>query len=1243
MNFLHIPRRFVFIFFTLQGCVFFGIDLSSANFQELGHPYIQTCLPEAYGFINHYNSIVQDSEGFIYIGARNSILRFDGSNWKHLAADGDAQLVKHKTSIYAYTKTRLGTLRRTAEGKFEFREGIHTEGDAGTAANAEAESRGYGTLKGNILQVLSSENNLYIFTSEGLFSLGNDSLTPVKTGFTPERIFPAGKGIFILAESNNIYNYDEGNIQEIQMPGGMEHLSSTLPVDERTLFFDGINNKLLLSRSPDSFIELRHTAKFLKESEFTCAVKLSSGYLALGTRKAGVIFVREDGRILSRISGSDGLYNNDIIQLMTDATNNLWVLHEQAVSCIEIPSAFSFFDSKNGLHGNVKDLTRYQGTLFAATSHGLFNLLAQESQTGSIHENTAFSRISEIEGECRCLAATPRSLFVGGNGGLFKLTGQQTRMIIPDPVNALYYDPGQNLLLAGTDSGIRIFNPDDLKEIKSFSLPKISIDDIALSPTGFLWLSSRSGAIYRSTKPFSNHGNLSYSSYVPENVAAGCLSYIDLIEIPGNLYFSCLEGLFRFDPGTQPFRRDSVFHFPMTNGTCRIVQMAVDMDKNLWISIDNSEHNSFKIWLAGPSADKKDEINPLRYRRINSKIINCFYAEPGNIMWIGTHEGILRFDPAFTRPETSCFQSHITGVTIADNPIMQYDYLASRAFSESLRKDRINIPHSKNKIRFDFLSTDFNSKSQPLFQYRLSGLHDQWSAWSTYSSTEFSGLSQGNYEFQVHSQDIFGSVSEADTFLFRIKSPIYLTWYVIIFYLLLILVFIYTMQRWRNLQQIRERYHLEEVVLERTESLIKEKEKTENLLANVLPKTTADELMAKGKVTSSKFKMVTVLFADIQGFTKIAEHMNPEKLIDQLDQFYFHFDSVVGKYNIEKIKTIGDAYMAAGGIPIKNRTNPVEVILAALEMQQHMKKLKESQADIWDLRIGLHTGSVIAGVIGQKKFSYDIWGDTVNTASRMESSGEIGRVNISATTYKLVKDFFQCEFRGKMPVKYKGDIAMFFVTGLNPSFSEADKITPNKSFLIQIQLLRLLDLEEFVLEKLLKELPEDLFFHNVEHTSHVYFQAELLGRAEKVSEEDLLILRTAALMHDMGYINRMDDHESRSVEYAREILPMYRYKEEQIDSVCDLIMSTRMPPKPENLLEQILCDANLDHIGRVDFLIQSDKLFQEYRIRQKIKTKKDWNHYQINFLETHDFYTEIANKMREVPKDVQIENIRQYS
>ncbi|MCK4746272.1 MAG: HD domain-containing protein, partial [Bacteroidales bacterium] len=1034
-------------------------------------------------------------------------------------------------------------------------------------------------------------------------------------------------------------HYTEGDLQEMKMPEEVEHLSHVLTSDDNTFFIDESKNDLLLGGPEESMIDFRHTLEFLKGFEFTCAEMLSTGHIAFGTRGGGVFIGTEDGRFLSRISTSDGLYGDNIIQLLVDASDNLWALHEHAVSRIETPSAFSFFDRDNGLDGNVQDLIRHEGILYAASSQGLFRLQSKEGHSLAMAENPIFIRLPGIEGDCRCLAGAPGKLLVGSGAGLYEVTGKQPSLVLSDPVNALCYESGQNLLLVGTDRGFRIFDVNGWTESKNLSLPSVSIDDIAISPAGFLWLSSRSGMLYRSTTPFSNVGNLSYLSYTADDLTSGRDMYIDLIRLPGELYFSGFEGLFSYDPATGQFQPDTVFSFPYSQGSYRIGQMVEDCVGKLWISIDHPEEDGNKIWQARSTEGVEYPeganfvLHPMRYRRLNKKIINCMLAEPENTMWIGTHDGLLRFEPEFSRPLAPVSRTHISGVIIGDDPVMQYDYPASR----------VRIPYSKNSIRFDFISTDYTCESSPYFQHRLSGLNAQWSEWSDHSFIEFSGLRRGTYEFLVRSQDIFGIVSEPVLFRFAIKSPFYASGYAILFYFVVALVLFYMTQKWRNLQLIKQQYHLEEVVLERTELLIKEKEKSDNILDNILPKTTSDELKLTGKVTSSKFKMCTVLFADIQGFTKIAEEMDADKLIDQLDRFYFQFDSVVEKYNIEKIKTIGDAYMAAGGIPIKNRTNPVEVVLAALEMQLYMKELRKTKTDIWDLRIGIHTGSVIAGVVGQKKYSYDIWGDSVNTASRMESSGEAGRVNISATTYKLIKDFFQCEFRGKMPVKYKGDIAMFFVNGLNPVFSEADKVTPNAKFIIQIQLLRLLDVEEFIIERLEKELPEDLFFHNVEHTVHVYSQVELLGRGEKVSEEDLLLLRTAALLHDMGYIDRMDDHETRSVEYAREILPLYRYNEDQIEKICNLIMATTIPPKPQNLLEQIICDANLDHLGRVDFLIQSDKLFQEYRMRHKIKSKKDWNHYQINLLENHDFYTDIANKMREVPKEQQIENIRQFS
>lgn len=210
-----------------------------------------------------------------------------------------------------------------------------------------------------------------------------------------------------------------------------------------------------------------------------------------------------------------------------------------------------------------------------------------------------------------------------------------------------------------------------------------------------------------------------------------------------------------------------------------------------------------------------------------------------------------------------------------------------------------------------------------------------------------------------------------------------------------------------------------------------EKERSEKLLLNILPYETAEELKEKGSATPKQYEMVSVLFTDFKGFTTIAEKLTPEQLVAELDQCFLEFDRIIDRHNLEKIKTIGDAYMCAGGIPVANTTNPVDVVRAGIEIKAYMDRMKaEREArgeDYWELRIGIHTGKVIAGVVGKNKFAYDIWGDAVNTASRMESSGEPGKVNISGETYNLVKDQFSCTYRGKIKAKNKGDIDMYFV------------------------------------------------------------------------------------------------------------------------------------------------------------------------------------------------------------------------
>jgi len=210
----------------------------------------------------------------------------------------------------------------------------------------------------------------------------------------------------------------------------------------------------------------------------------------------------------------------------------------------------------------------------------------------------------------------------------------------------------------------------------------------------------------------------------------------------------------------------------------------------------------------------------------------------------------------------------------------------------------------------------------------------------------------------------------------------------------------------------------------------KEKDRSESLLLNILPEETARELKESGAVKANKFESVTVLFTDFKAFTAYSEQVNPEELVKRLGYYFAGFDDIMEKYELEKIKTIGDSYMCAGGIPFPTKDHAVKMVQAAFEILEFVEDAKLSNTDeglSFDVRIGINTGPVVAGVVGSKKFSYDIWGDTVNVASRMESMSEAGKINISEHTFELIKNEFSCEYRGEISVKNRGKMKMYFV------------------------------------------------------------------------------------------------------------------------------------------------------------------------------------------------------------------------
>jgi len=452
----------------------------------------------------------------------------------------------------------------------------------------------------------------------------------------------------------------------------------------------------------------------------------------------------------------------------------------------------------------------------------------------------------------------------------------------------------------------------------------------------------------------------------------------------------------------------------------------------------------------------------------------------------------------------------------------------------------------------------------------------------------------------------------------------------------------------RTIEIIRQK----EMVERKRKMLEEEKEKTEKLLLNILPREMADELKNKGKAKARQYRKVTVMFTDFKEFTKLAENYDPQELVAELDSYFIRFDEIVNKYNVEKIKTIGDAYMAAGGVPIRNKSNAIDTTLAALEIQRAMKEIselkKKNGRKSWELRIGLHTGDLIAGVIGLKRFAYDIWGDTVNVAAHMESSGEPGKVNISESTYEAIAEFFVTEYRGKVKAKHKGEIDMYFVHGIKPELSEnEDGITPNEAFWHYVNLklysnINYRNAEKYIVKRLTRDLPDGLYYHGIHHTMDVCEAVERIALWEGLKGEDLYLLKTAALFHDAGFIHSYESNEPIGAEMAKEMLPSFGYTKEQIEQVIELIEATKIPHNPKNKLEEIMCDADLDYLGRQDFHPIAETLRKELVEFGKIPDNNlVWYEMNVKFLSTHKYFTDSAKARRAPEKLKRIEEFKE--
>lgn len=645
---------------------------------------------------------------------------------------------------------------------------------------------------------------------------------------------------------------------------------------------------------------------------------------------------------------------------------------------------------------------------------------AKASSSQQTQGTYVYRNVRGLDVKCRQLAVIGNVLYAATPNGLFKIDGTTSTNLTPGIyVNHVSATRDGNTLLLATRSGVQLLKQKGGRWNQSAANDSIRANmyNVIEDAEGNLWAGSDN--MVTRFKPTDN-GYITTEYFLE----SGHLERVLVAELSGMLHLLVPSGILRM---TEDGPAKATIH-GLEGGHYRLDFFLGD-EGQVWVNADGT-------WSLLSGEGNETLLN---YLPIFEDIRHLSTDSKGRLFLVDKGNEVYSISPGQDEGESVPFSVFIRKALAAED-------------RSPFSMGEMTVSPGENSLIFH-LSAPFYLKSMATeYQYRVEGLRDSWSRWGNDPDIEIPFLPPGSYVLHVRARNVLGEISEVRSLPFTVMKPIWQRWYAILFYIIVVVGIVYLIIKAREKSLRETQRELEEKVQQRTADLALEKERAEKLLLNILPKETADELQERGKATARHYNQVSVLFTDFKGFTRFAESTRPEDLVNELDRCFIAFDDIIERYRLEKIKTIGDAYMCAGGVPTKTANNAVAIVLAGLSIRDFMNDLqvekKGKNERFWEIRIGIHTGPLTAGVVGKKKFAYDIWGDTVNTASRMESCSEPGMINISASTHELVKTYFDCTYRGKLNAKGKGEVDMYFVNGIRPEFSEnGDGVTPNKALM----------------------------------------------------------------------------------------------------------------------------------------------------------------------------------------------------
>ncbi len=1243
--------------------------------------------------------ILQDELNAIWIGTQDGLNRYDGRSFEVFLAEETEGL--NNTYIKCGQIDGNGNLwfgTNNGLTKYDIRtENFETYNlKAGVALQVEDLSI---NSKGEIA-VASTESGLFIFdTKKEKFKSLSGVFSSKKT---TNVLYVDDQTILVSTDNKGVFTIKGTNVDEVKSP------YSRLRVNEIRKSTDGdifVSTTLGAFRFNPKTKELAEAFKNLRDEYGQQNISDVYRYEGLGwfvaTNGNGLFTIYNNGSIQHNtedIFQKNALLFNELSKIYKDQSGTIWLGSQRGISSFNplnkgflgvgpsgnsekgIPSAsvWSFAESKSGEY------------MYIGTDNAVSRL---NKRTGIFEQYYRGQKVESSKGETALLSIyliNDDHALVGCADGLYELKirddsysfnkvafNSQWGTLAHNRVYSIVHWKGTKCFLATKDGAVLYdyvshqatafeHDPDQISTTISKGICRLVFKD----NNGRIWFTTSTGGLnllaVRGGKPEIRPYEYNYKI---KNASSDYITSIFHDE-DGSYWLGTFgSGLIKWNEKLKQAKT-----YNRSNGLPNDVIYGVlsDNDHNLWLSTNkglsffNPNNESYKNYT---------EVDGLMSNEFN---IGAYYKALDGKLYFGGIYGYNYFNPKHLIEHERNINVVFSGLRFEGG------WLKANKEGSPLKKPifetkKINLSYKQRSFTIRFLSSDLSNPERINYKYHLEGSDEGEINIGSLNEIHFNSLSPGSYTLLVYARIGEGRWSQNPASLeINIAPPFWSSWWFICIVIAVVALITRKVIRQRMDAARREQIKLEIKVRDRTKEIQKqnekieaqkqkieeeknkvieqqrlleiEKDKTEKLLKNVIPESTAEELKKSGRARARAYRTVSVLFTDFVGFTKISERMNPTELVKRLDVYFTKFDEIIVKNNLEKIKTIGDAYMCAGGVPVRNKTNPIDTCLAALQIQDYMEKRKTdaiaNDQEYWELRLGINTGEVTAGVIGSERLAYDIWGATVNQAQRMEMLGEPGKVTITGATHQYIEPYFDTTFKGKAQTKSRGLIDMYVVERVKPELSKRGQgLVPNQRFqeIVNLHLYSSINYykaERHIMRVLEEHLSEDLHYHSISHTKDVVSSVERIALLEGVTDEGLFLLKSAATYHDAGFIEQYDNNEPIGARLAEEILPKYGYTDEHIDRIKELIWVTKIPHTPKNKLEEIMCDADLDYLGRDDFHEIADKLRLELKEHGKIKSDKQWDEIQVSFLSSHKYFTKTAIRMREKKKAKNLKEVK---